>query len=68
MSRKKIDLNAVIQPVSGASRISGLSRRFIINGCKDGKIPHLMVGGDYRIDMVLWMEQLHQQAAQEDMK
>ena len=61
MPRKKQNLNVPFQPVSGASQLTGLSMGSIRQGCKDGTIPHLKVGKDYRINMPLWMEQLEEQ-------
>ena len=58
MSRKKIDPDATMQSVRGAAELTGLSRYYILNGCKDGTIPHIRVGVDYRINMPLFLEQL----------
>lgn len=64
MSRKKeIDPKARYQSVRGAAEITGLSRHFILNGCKAGTVPHIKVGVDYRIDMPLFFQQLENLSA-----
>ena len=61
MSRKRtIDPSARYQSVRGAAELTGLSRNYILNGCKAGIIPHIMVGVDYRIDMPLFYKHLEQ--------
>lgn len=62
MARRKFDREAPFQPISGASRISGLSTGGIRKGCRDGKIPHIRVGKDYRVNMRVWLEQLDAQS------
>lgn len=56
---RKNDLNARFQSISGAARITGLSQKYIRQGCKEKTIPHIMVGRDYRVDMALFHEQLN---------
>lgn len=63
MPKRTFDRDAPYQGISGASRISGLSQGFIRDGCKSGKIPHLMVGGEYRVCMSLFLQQLEAEAA-----
>ena len=62
MSRKKFNPDSPFQPISGAAYITGLSRGFIRRGCKNGSIPHIMAGKDYRINMKVWLEQLDAQS------
>ena len=62
MSRKKFNPDSPFQPISGAAYITGLSRGSIRRGCKDGSIPHIMAGKDYRINMKVWLEQLDAQS------
>lgn len=59
MRKKSIDYNAVFQPIRGASEITGLSQRFIRDGCKSGWIPHILCGTDYRVNMPLFLKQLN---------
>ena len=61
--KRKFDPDAPYQSISGASIITGLARGYIRDGCKSGKIPHLMVGGEYRVCMSLFLQQLEAEAA-----
>lgn len=63
MPRRAFDPDAVYQPFSGASRITGLSVGFLREGCKNGKIPHVMAGKEYRVCMPLLLQQLEAEAA-----
>ena len=64
MSRQKnISPSAPFQPISAAAALTGLSRYYLLNGCKDGTVPHIRVGVDYRVNMPLLLEQLQRQAA-----
>ena len=59
MSRKKeIDRNAVFQTPRGAAEITGLSVKSIRQGCREGTIPCMMQGSDYRIHMPKYLKQL----------
>ena len=58
MSRTRIDRNAPFQSIRETSRITGLSQKYIRTGCKNGTIPHIMVGVDYRVNVPLFLEQL----------
>lgn len=60
MSRqKKINPNAPMQPIKGASYLTGLPVDYIRRGCRDGSIPHIRVGTDYRVNMPLFWEKLN---------
>ena len=59
MSKRKLDLEAPFQTISGAARITGLAQCYIREGCKQKTIPHIRCGQEYRINMPLWMEQLN---------
>lgn len=61
--KRTFDRDAPYQSISGASIITGLARGYIRDGCKSGKIPHLMVGGEYRVCMSLFLHQLEAEAA-----
>lgn len=63
MPKRTFDPDAPYQSISGASIITGLARGYIRDGCKSGKIPHLMVGGEYRVCMSLFLQQLEAEAA-----
>ena len=58
MAVRRTPLDAHFQPIRGASQITGLSTGFIRRGCKDGSIPHLKVGNEYRINMPAFLKQL----------
>lgn len=45
----------------------GLSVFYLRKGCKEGRIPHIRVGCEYRVDVQALMEQLHREA-QENVK
>ena len=63
MAKRSFDAEAPYQSIRNAARITGLSAFFLRDGCKSGKIPHLKIGGEYRICMKLLLEQLEQEAA-----
>lgn len=63
MARRIIDREAPFQTITGAAYLTGLSAGFIRAGCKQGQIPHIHVGTDYRVNMPLWRQQLDQQSA-----
>lgn len=56
----QLDLNAVLQPLNGAAIITGLSTKYLRQGCINGEIPHVRIGLDYRINMPLFLEQLNE--------
>lgn len=59
MSRQKhINPEAPFQPISAAAAMTGLSRWYLLNGCKAGTVPYIRVGSDYRINMPRLLEQL----------
>ena len=58
MRKKEIDPDAIFQPYRGAAAITGLSYKFIRNGCLNGTIPCVMVGSDRRVNMRLFLQQL----------
>lgn len=60
MSRAKtIDRDAAFQSPRAAAYLTGLSLQYIRDGCRAGLIPHIRVGTDFRINMQLFMKQLH---------
>jgi len=62
LRRKEIDKTALFQSIRGASEITGLSQKYIRDGCRTNTIPHVMCGSDYRINMALFMEQLNRES------
>ena len=52
MSRPKtVNKDLPYQSIRCAAEISGLSRKYIYEGCKNGTIAHRKVGTDYRVYM-----------------
>ena len=66
MGKRVYDPSVPFQSIRNAARITGFSTYYIRNGCKDGTIPHIMVGNEYRINMGRWYELL--EAAAENCK
>ncbi len=61
MSRtKEIDREAPYQSPRGAAYLTGLSVRYIRDGCRENRIPHLRVGNDFRVCMPLFLAQLQE--------
>ena len=54
---RKVDLNAPFQSVKNTARITGLSTYFLRKGCKEGTIPFIMCGSEYRINVPRLREQ-----------
>ena len=63
MPKRTIDLSAPYQSIRGASRISGLAQGYIRAGCKNGTIPCLRVGQEYRVNMPLFLQKLEAESA-----
>ena len=61
--RRMFDPDAPYQSITGASRITGLAQGFIREGCKQGVIPHIKCGSEYRVCMALFLQQLETEAA-----
>ena len=65
MSRKKvIDRKAILQPPSGASAITGKSIKSIRDGCRNGTIPCVREGSDWRVHMPLYLEQIERECTE----
>ena len=64
VGKRVFNAAAPYQSISNAARISGFSTYYIRNGCKDGSIPHVMCGNEYRINMGRWYELLNVSAAE----
>ena len=60
MSRSKsIDRDAPFQSPRATAYLTGLSLQFIRDGCRNGTIPHIRVGTDFRVNMPLFLDQLN---------
>lgn len=65
MSRPKtIDREAPFQPPRAAAYLTGLSLQFIRDGCRNGTIPHIRVGTDFRVNMPLFLERLNAESVE----
>ena len=62
LPRRKFDPQATYQGIAGTSRITGFSQGFIRDGCKAGRIPHVMNGQEYKINVQLFLEQMEREA------
>lgn len=51
MGKRRVDLEAPFQGLRTAAKITGLSEYFLRRGCKNGTIPHIMVGAEYRVNV-----------------
>lgn len=60
MRRKEIVPGAIFQRYRGAAAITGLSYKYIRDGCLNGTIPCIMVGSDRLVNMPLFLEQLNE--------
>lgn len=60
--RTKTDRDALFQSIRGAAEITGLSTKYIRDGCRAGTIPHIRAGNDYRINMQLFLNDLNKQS------
>ena len=58
MATRKFDPEAPFQSIRNTAFLTGLSAGFIRQGCQAGKIPHVRVGGEYRINVPLFLAQL----------
>lgn len=62
MSRVKTQNDeAIYQRVPDACRITGLSQKFLREGCKNGVIPHVMAGNMYMINIPALLQKLNQE-------
>ena len=58
MPVRKTNLSAPFQSIPNASRITGLSIYYLRKGCKEGTVPFIMCGTEYRIIIPKLMEQM----------
>lgn len=63
MRPRTINRDAVFQSIRGAAEITGISSKAIREGCRAGRIPHVRVGADYRVDMPNFLALLHDVSA-----
>lgn len=58
MNANNPETSAPFQKIPDACRITGLSKYFLRNGCKDGSIPHIKSGGVYYINVPALLKKL----------
>lgn len=49
---------APLQTIENTARLTGASRYFIRNGCRDGSIPCIKSGTKYMVNLPLFLEML----------
>ena len=58
MKKKSQNKDAPFQTIPNACNITGLSQKFLRNGCKDGSIPHIKSGTTYYINIPALLRKL----------
>ena len=56
--RKKNDRDAPFQTIPNACTITGLSQKYLRNGCKNGTVPHIMSGNTYYVNIPALLRKL----------
>ncbi len=64
MNKAKNDLSAPFLCINDAARASGMSRDYIRKGVKSGKIPHVLSGKAYMINMRRFFDMLENESAE----
>lgn len=62
MRRRTYDGSSMFVSVRAAAELSGLSQKYVRQGCREKRIPFVMVGSDYRVNWELWREQLNRES------
>jgi hypothetical protein len=62
MGKRIIDKSAPYQGLRTAAALSGLSVQYLREGCRAGKIAHIMAGREYRIYMPALLDVLKDEA------
>lgn len=57
---------APLQSIDNTARLTGASRFFIRNGCRDGSIPCIKSGSKYMVNLPLFLEMLDRLSKGED--
>lgn len=58
MPKRTTDRTAPYQSIRNTACITGYSQGAIRAGCKNGEIPHIKIGKEYRINVPLFLELL----------
>ena len=54
--------DAPLQPIRAAAELTGISCAALRAGCQEGTVPHVKIGGDYRIHVPALLELLEKEA------
>ena len=60
--RSQADRTARFVPPKVAGELMSVSGAWVYEQCRAGKIPHIRVGRDYRVDMVEWQKMIDEQS------
>ena len=56
--RRAQNPDAVFQSIRTTAEITGLSQKSIREGCREGSVPHIRVGSDYRVHLPNFLRML----------
>lgn len=59
---------APLQTIENTARLTGASRYFIRNGCRDGTIPCIKSGTKYMVNLPLFLEMLDRMSKEGETK
>lgn len=60
--RRTTNPDAMFISIREAAERSGLSMKYIRQGCHDNRIPFIRVGGDFRINWPRWADALDEES------
>ncbi len=55
----------IFMKLNDARQETGLSNKFLRQGCKNGTIPHIMVGNRYMVNVPALLAKLNRESAQD---
>ena len=62
MPKRTFDRAAPFQRINNTAYLTGLSAGYVRAGCKNGTIPHIMCGQEYRINVPLFLDILQKES------
>lgn len=62
MGKRIVDKSAPYQGLRTAAALSGLSVQYLREGCRAGRIAHIMAGREYRVYVPALLNQLEAEA------
>lgn len=57
-----IDRQKPFLSIKATCEVTGLSQRFLREGCKRGDVPHIMTGSKYLVNVPLLLHRLNEQS------